>query len=315
MSIKIYNAHRYIIKTPEDVGRIHHRMINLCQSIMYQKYVEFIGEAILVCAGMAIKHQVDYSDIFSDFISTKIDDLPDNVFERYKDSEIFKHNESVFGDNYIRSFIHNVSMQMYMFLFMNRNQYSDPCNSPLYTEVSMYYYKNYVLMMTNDTRVNQILDDYPDIEDFSYQNSSDKPSFITEKDWEERLEIWEKATTSQYSKFHFGNGVRVIADDPNALTWTLPSADNDRLTNDIIDYINSMYAIVKKQMSDGIIDTYIMKAYQFEDNMGIVKILNRISDIRRQIKPDFVFKQAQFEKMLDESFASIIKEKDDDDEN
>ena len=93
MSIKIYNAHRYIIKTPEDVGRIHHRMINLCQSIMYQKYVEFIGEAVLVCAGMAIKHQVDYSDIFSDFISTKIDDLPDRIIERYNDSEIFKHNE------------------------------------------------------------------------------------------------------------------------------------------------------------------------------------------------------------------------------
>ena len=167
--------------------------------------------------------------------------------------------------------------------------------------------------MSDDSRVNDILNDYPDIEDFSYQNSSDKPIHITDRDWDERLAIWEMATSTDYSKFHFANCSRIVSDNPNSLEGTLPCVNNNQMLDDIICYIRQIYDSIKSQMSSGIIDSYILGAYNFDTSTSIYKTLNRITEIRRQIRSDFIPIQMRFEKTLDESFECILKDTTNDD--
>ena len=190
MSTKIYDAYR--IKTEKGSITLT-ELMNITQDIKKQ-IVDVFRVNYVRELSLWVLHRKDlctfYGDSVFDIVHDKdiVHQLEVILSEKYNDTLLFV-NESV---------IYNKTLRDLPFMLYVCNFLYIPCEDNV---LMLYFGDNAYLDIINNSKY---------FEDFHYQNQHDKPTDITEEEWNYRRDCWDKALAPDFTPTNHGFLFKVI---------------------------------------------------------------------------------------------------------
>lgn len=308
MSVKIYDGLKYTYNDLKDVGKFHRKLINIAQehyALLYNQKISCFCLDIVLC--VIAFHSSDLKSYIK-YIVTRhfhfFDDefLGDHVMDRTVESIMNLLGEETWDDNNtvesLFSLIKGIATVM-NFLFVTdvvfRNIFQ--------VKISLYYNDEYVLFIPHDDSdsssagtqggvLHQRLMNITGVEEYHYQNSTDKPEDIPENDWEKRYTEWEIATSSFQQSMNFSNCSEILVNNPNQtniipIMYTL-NKKNDlyySITKQFVElilnrYDNAVQSIFKHKMESQV---DISSFDQSKGWMSCFKYVNRMTQYMLRI--------------------------------
>lgn len=259
MSIRINDGLKYRYKDKNDVGKFHRKLINIAQDHYSRIYTEITAQFALDLiinliafhdqgTEWCVKNTVNSSfHMFNDEGIEKLvqEAITENVIESLEKAQWNEDNiQSLF--DLLKGIITIVN-----FLFTTNRAFGLLLNC----EICLYYYEDSVYIIPHEERPIQSssmmcdrIQTISGVEEYHYQNSTDKPEEIPEDRWERRLEEWTHATTSFQQKMHFGNCSKILVNNPTQ-TNVMPimyTLNKERkpyygMTKDFMNSVNTFY--------------------------------------------------------------------------
>ena len=327
MSVKIYDGLKYKYKDLNDVGKFHRKLINIIQehySLIYnQKMSCFCLDVVLTVIAfhssdlksyinsIVDRHFYCFNDeAVSDHVSERVVEAVMNVLEKedWEDDDF----ESLF------SLIKSIATTM-NFLFVTDSIFKHV----IQTKISLYYNDDYVLFIPHDDTdssgrgsggiLHQRLLKISGVEEYEYQNSTDKPDDISEENWEKRYDEWKIASSSFQQDMNFSNCSEIVIDNPNQ-TNIIPimyttNKDNDPyylVTKEFIQLIfsrfdNSVASIFKLKMESKV---DISSIDQSKGWMQSYKYMNRMTNYMVKVNQE---KHEEFIGLCTELFVPLFR--------
>lgn len=328
MSVKIYDGLKYSYNDLKDVGKFHRKLINIAQehySVIYNQKVASFCLDIVLCVlafhsndlkayieNIVSRHFYSYNDeVVSDHIQERLVESIMNILdkEKWDDND---DTESLF------SFIQAIATAT-NFLFVTDTIFKNAFQ----VRIALYYYDDYVLFIPQDDCDNgsvgrqggllhQRLQKITGVEEYHYQNSSDRPEDIPEKDWENRYVEWELATTSFQQSMNFCNCSEILVNHPNQtniipMMYTMNKEVDPYyfVTQEFIDMIHKRYETSVKSMFRLKIESRV-DISSLDESKGWVRCFKYLSRMTNYLIEINEHRDQEFKEKCDEVFIPLF---------
>lgn len=247
MSTKIYNAFKF--KKKLSLDELNTKVLGIRNDVLRKAQIEYLKEYVSKYVFFYDQH-----NIFSDeWVDAKIKRLQEFV-ETEKDNQtksIYERNISIrehFRDkDYAHSFIH-IDWLLEDFHSVDSKYYGDdykcelliiPCGTKL------------LAMMFGNWRLIDTVVKLLDLDDYHYQNQTDRPESVSSRAWNNRAKVWDKAIGPDYIPINHGFTYNMVEDRYISLYGIRLSDNSDLINRELImSLIPSVDTRVKQLIND-----------------------------------------------------------------
>lgn len=325
MSIKIYDGLKYTFTDLSDVGRFHKKLLNIAQDSYLEKYTQSSAFfALEIALTILAFHDKDLSSYIQRVVCTRFSIFNDEAASDVATEQItnailniLEKNKWSDDDDLMETFNLIKSFATAVCYVLSTNKTAQRC---IEISISLYYNEDSVYMIpleqdgltdSGNFVLNRIRN-ITGVEEYHYQNSSDKPDGIPEDMWEKRLDDWTKATTTYQNHMHFGNGSEIKVNSPTqtSLIQFMYTMNRDRdnyynSTRRFINIMNDRYDNMLKEVYKARLESTIDTGYTIDSSnwLNTFKYVTRQTNyLMEQNRSDF----EKFKHTCDKTFLPLF---------
>ena len=336
MSVVINHAAKYTYIDLEDVSVFHRKLINIVQDRYTKIMNELTADVVAhVLISMIIynnneHHRVYIRRYIKDLLAVyhlttmegKHYDLIIDIFVEAIVSELDRIDWDDETQDDTRSLfitMREIASKVNFIFVTNRT-----LDRVLNVFVNLYHYKDFVLLIANEETPNLTMHEsvsgtnnvynkilnISGVEDYEYQNSSDRPKEVPEKYWNQRIKDWEAATTSAHNSLHLGNGSCINCNNPRDTSvipfmFTFHDGKHNEATKDFIKAVCARYDDVIGCVYRSMIDEKI--EYTFPEDIGWVSLYSKIRSRTVTMIKNNIDDYISFAEKCDKAFIPVFE--------
>lgn len=234
-----------------------------------------------------IKHKLELDIIKKKYIRKK---LIRYFIKEYDEMtfNIFKKSNNI-GKNILDTIIDEIKYELSNPTAKGYNKYHD-----INFSAKLVYYhlnNNKILVKPNNMfeEALKYINNIKEFSDYSYQNSTDKPSDVSTKNWNKRIKDWDIVWNNDICKNGYGNingGGLLYELCDNEINYT-----DCKLDIDLLEYINPIDIRCKKIASDLFIDYYFDKNISKESDIEVsdyTRCFFKVNDLIRNNDSEYL---------------------------